>query len=53
MNVDGIESCYRDVDMDSLRRSMAIVPQDTVLFHNTIKFNINYGNLNATPDQVC
>ena len=38
--------------MDSLRRTMAVVPQDTVLFHNTIKFNINYGNLNATADQV-
>lgn len=34
-----------DVDLESLRKSIAIVPQDSVLFHNTIKYNINYGNL--------
>ena len=27
----------RDVDMDNLRKSIAIVPQDSVLFHNTIR----------------
>ncbi|VDP76569.1 unnamed protein product [Echinostoma caproni] len=42
----------RSVNLDSLRRAIAVVPQDTVLFHNTIYYNLQYGNLNATPDQV-
>uniref|UniRef100_A0A8D8VUY6 Iron-sulfur clusters transporter ABCB7, mitochondrial n=1 Tax=Cacopsylla melanoneura TaxID=428564 RepID=A0A8D8VUY6_9HEMI len=34
----------KDVDLDSLRRHIAIVPQDPVLFHDTILYNINYGD---------
>ena len=30
----------RDVDVESLRRQIGIVPQDTVLFHDTIFYNI-------------
>lgn len=37
---------------DSLQRSIAVVPQDTVLFHETIAYNIQYGNLNASGEQV-
>ncbi|KAF1782188.1 Serine protease [Phytophthora cactorum] len=36
----------------SLRQAIGIVPQDTVLFNDTILRNIKYGNLNATFDQV-
>ena len=42
----------QDLDLDSLRKQIAIVPQDSVLFHNTIKHNINYGNLQAADDEV-
>ena len=42
----------RDVDLDSLRRNIGIVPQDTPLFNNTIEHNIRYGNLAATSDEV-
>lgn len=42
----------RDVDLDSLRRAIAIVPQDSVLFHNTIYYNIQYGDLNKSREQV-
>lgn len=42
----------RDVDIDSLRKQIAVVPQDVVLFHDTIKYNIHYGNLEATEQQV-
>ncbi|KAJ6216567.1 hypothetical protein RDWZM_007724 [Blomia tropicalis] len=35
----------RDYELDSLRKAISIVPQDTVLFNNTIYYNINYGNL--------
>ncbi len=40
------------VPKQQLRSSIAIVLQDTVLFHDTIAANIRYGNLNATDEQV-
>jgi len=40
------------VQLESLRKNIAIVPQDSVLMHNTIKHNIAYGNLNASDDEV-
>lgn len=40
----------RDIDIDSLRKQIAVVPQDAVLFHDTIKYNIHYGNF-AEPEE--
>jgi ATP-binding cassette, subfamily B (MDR/TAP), member 7 len=37
---------------DSIQRAMAVVPQDTVLFHESIAYNIRYGNLHATQADV-
>merc|ERR1712029_797257 len=42
----------QDLNLDWLRKHIAIVPQDSVLFHNTIKHNINYGDLRATEEAV-
>ncbi|KAJ8958825.1 hypothetical protein NQ318_019587 [Aromia moschata] len=42
----------RDVDLESLRRAISIVPQDTVLFHDTIRHNLHYGNLRASEAEV-
>ncbi|KAJ8338357.1 hypothetical protein SKAU_G00373230 [Synaphobranchus kaupii] len=42
----------RDVSLDSLRKSVGVVPQDAVLFHNTIFYNLQYGNIQATPEDV-
>lgn len=42
----------KTVTQDSLRRAIGIVPQDTVLFNETIFYNIQYGNLNATEEEV-
>ncbi|CAH8618754.1 unnamed protein product [Schistosoma haematobium] len=42
----------RSVNLESLRRAIAVIPQDTVLFHNTIFYNLQYGNLKATPEEV-
>lgn len=42
----------RKVDLQSLRRSISIVPQDSVLFHDTIKYNLHYGNLFASEEDV-
>ena len=38
--------------MDSIRRHVGIVPQDSVLFHNTIYYNIAYGRLSASHEEV-
>ncbi len=41
-----------DVTQESLRRAIGIVPQDTVLFNESIYYNIQYANPAATPEQV-
>jgi ATP-binding cassette subfamily B (MDR/TAP) protein 7 len=48
--IDGQD--IRDVSLDSLRRAIGVVPQDTPLFNNTIEHNIHYGNLDASSEQV-
>ncbi|MBL8498915.1 ABC transporter ATP-binding protein/permease [Nitrosomonas sp. JL21] len=42
----------RDVTQHSLRAAIGIVPQDTVLFNDTIYYNIAYGRPEATPEEV-
>eukprot|EP00056_Hartaetosiga_gracilis_P013204 m.216634 g.216634 ORF g.216634 m.216634 type:complete len:625 (+) comp13808_c3_seq1:1549-3423(+) len=42
----------RDVNIDSLRQVLGVVPQDCVLFNETIFYNIKYGNLHADDDTV-
>lgn len=42
----------RAVSQSSLRKAIGIVPQDTVLFNDTIFYNIQYGNPLATDEQV-
>jgi len=42
----------RDVAQKSLRAAVGIVPQDTVLFNDTIYYNIAYGDPGATRDEV-
>uniref|UniRef100_A0A0K8TS80 ATP-binding cassette sub-family B member 6 n=1 Tax=Tabanus bromius TaxID=304241 RepID=A0A0K8TS80_TABBR len=40
------------VTQESLRRAIGVVPQDTVLFNNTVFYNIEYGRLGASKEQV-
>ncbi|WP_394808243.1 ABCB family ABC transporter ATP-binding protein/permease [Nitrosomonas sp.] len=42
----------RDVTQQSLRASMGIVPQDTVLFNDSIFYNIAYGRPDATQEEI-
>ncbi len=42
----------RQLSRDSLRRDIAIVLQDTVLFSDTIRNNLTYGNAGATQEQL-
>jgi ABC-type transport system involved in Fe-S cluster assembly fused permease/ATPase subunit len=48
--INGVD--IRDVTQKSLRAAIGIVPQDTVLFNDTIYYNIAYGNTHASRDQV-
>ena len=47
---DGID--VRDIQQDSLRRSLGVVLQDTHLFTGTVADNIRYGRLEATDEEV-
>ena len=47
---DGIN--VRDIQKDSLRRSLGVVLQDTHLFTGTVADNIRYGRLDATDEEV-
>ena len=47
---DGID--VRDIEKDSLRRSLGVVLQDTRLFTGTVADNIRYGRLEATDEEV-
>jgi ATP-binding cassette subfamily B protein len=48
--IDGQD--LRDVTQDSLRAAIGIVPQDTVLFNDTVYYNIAYGRPDATREEV-
>jgi ATP-binding cassette subfamily B protein len=48
--LNGID--VRELTQSSLRSAIAIVPQDTVLFNDTIYFNIHYGRPAASRDEV-
>jgi ABC-type transport system involved in Fe-S cluster assembly fused permease/ATPase subunit len=50
IRIDGHE--LRQLTQDSVRRAIGIVPQDTVLFNDTVYYNIAYGNTSASREQV-
>jgi ATP-binding cassette subfamily B protein len=50
IRIDGRD--IRDYTQASLRAAIAIVPQDTVLFNDTIFYNIRYGRTDATREEV-
>ncbi|MEQ8665963.1 MAG: ABC transporter ATP-binding protein/permease [Rhodospirillales bacterium] len=50
VTVDGQD--VRDVTQQSLRRSIGMVPQDTVLFNDTVFYNIAYARPDATPSEI-
>ncbi len=50
ITIDGQD--LRDVTQTSLRAAIGIVPQDTVLFNDTIEYNIAYGRPGASHDEV-
>jgi ATP-binding cassette subfamily B protein len=50
IEIDGQD--IRDVTQNSLRAAIGMVPQDTVLFNDTIRYNIRYGRWEATDAEV-
>ncbi len=50
VRIDGQD--IRDVTQASLRAAIGVVPQDTVLFNDTIYYNIAYGRPGATPTEI-
>ncbi|RUX42727.1 ABC transporter ATP-binding protein/permease, partial [Mesorhizobium sp. M4A.F.Ca.ET.050.02.1.1] len=48
--IDGQD--IRDVTQESLRAVLGMVPQDTVLFNDTIAYNIRYGRVGASEEEV-
>ncbi|TIU43170.1 MAG: ATP-binding cassette domain-containing protein, partial [Mesorhizobium sp.] len=48
--IDGQD--IRDVTQESLRAVLGMVPQDTVLFNDTIAYNIRYGRIGASEEEV-
>ena len=50
LRIDGQD--VRDITQSSLRSSIGVVPQDTVLFNDTIGYNVAYGRANATQAEI-
>ncbi len=50
VDIDGQD--VRDVTQESVRHAIGMVPQDTVLFNDTIAYNIRYGRPDATDEEV-
>ena len=50
ITLDGFD--LRDVTLDSLRRQVGVVIQETILFNTTIRENIRYGRLDASDEEV-
>ncbi|OZG60979.1 multidrug ABC transporter ATP-binding protein [Bifidobacterium lemurum] len=50
VTIDGYD--VRDVTLESLRRQMGVMLQDTFIFSGDVRENIRYGKLDATDDQI-
>jgi ABC-type transport system involved in Fe-S cluster assembly fused permease/ATPase subunit len=50
ITIDGQD--IRDVQQTSVRAALGVVPQDTVLFNDTIYYNVSYGRPGATRDEI-
>ena len=50
IRIDGHD--LRDLSQDSVRAAIGIVPQDTVLFNDSIRYNIRYGRPQASDEEV-
>lgn len=50
IKIDGYD--LRNINQNNIRSSIGIVPQDIILFNNTIKYNISYGKINSKQTEI-
>lgn len=50
LEIDGRD--VKDVTIDSVRRAIGVVPQETILFNETIMYNLKYANQSCTDEEV-
>ncbi|KAK8128004.1 hypothetical protein PG984_009112 [Apiospora sp. TS-2023a] len=50
MTVDGAD--IRDLKLESLRRHIGVVPQDTILFNDSLMYNFRYAKPDVSDDEV-
>lgn len=50
--IDNQDVTSGDIQLESVRRSIGVVPQDTPLFHADVMHNVRYGQLNASDEEV-
>lgn len=50
IEIDGHD--VRELTIDSVRRQMGVVPQHTILFNETLMYNLRYANQNATDEEI-
>ncbi|MCE7747974.1 MAG: ABC transporter ATP-binding protein [Candidatus Heimdallarchaeota archaeon] len=50
LSIDGIN--IKEIDLETLRRNIAVVPQDVYLFSGSIKENLKFGRKDATDDEI-
>ena len=50
IRINGLD--IRDIDLDQLRSTIGVVPQETTLFNDTLEKNIQYGLIDATPEDI-
>lgn len=50
ITIDGVD--LRDISVATLRQHLGIVSQETVLFHDTVRANIAYGRVDASPEAI-
>ncbi|KAK6081654.1 ABC transporter [Seiridium cupressi] len=50
IKIDGQD--IKDVTIDSVRRHIGVVPQDTILFNDTLMYNLRYANQNASEKEI-
>ncbi|KAI0021988.1 hypothetical protein F4780DRAFT_769911 [Xylariomycetidae sp. FL0641] len=50
IRIDGRD--FKDVTIDSIRRHIGVVPQDPVLFNETLMYNLRYANQTATDEEI-
>jgi ABC-type transport system involved in Fe-S cluster assembly fused permease/ATPase subunit len=48
----GGRNVQTELTRESIQKAVAVIPQDTVLFHESIAYNLQYGNLQASWEQV-